>query len=61
MKRNISDIPFEESEEGRRYVIPAADAVIVFYSITKDEDGTITDADFNFVARDEFDRTYSLL
>ena len=39
----------------------AQDAVLVFYSITRDADGTITDADFNFVARDEFERTYSWL
>lgn len=39
----------------------AIDAVIVFYSITRETDGTITDADFNFVAGDEFRRTYSLL
>lgn len=39
----------------------AADAVIVFYSITRNADGNITDADFNFVAREEFDRTYSRL
>lgn len=38
----------------------AADAVIVFYSIEKDQDGTITDADFNFVSRDEFDKTYTI-
>ena len=36
----------------------AKDAVIVFYSITKDADGIITDADFNFVERGEFEKTY---
>ncbi|MBO5784761.1 MAG: hypothetical protein J6R05_01675, partial [Bacteroidaceae bacterium] len=36
----------------------AKDAVLVFYSIDRAEDGTIRDADFNFVARDEFDKTY---
>ncbi|MBR5311978.1 MAG: hypothetical protein IKU40_03745, partial [Clostridia bacterium] len=35
----------------------AADAVIVFYSITRDANGAVTDADFNFVAGDEFERT----
>lgn len=40
--------------------VAAADAVIVFYSITYDEAGTVVDADWNFVARDEFDRTYSI-
>lgn len=39
----------------------AADAVIVFYSISYDEKGGITDADFNFVQREEFDRTYTIL
>lgn len=39
----------------------AADAVIVFYGITRNDDGTIADADFNFVSREEFDRTYSRL
>ena len=37
------------------------DAVIVFYSIERDENGEIRDAEFNFVARDEFDKTYELL
>lgn len=34
------------------------DAVLIFYSVTRAEDGSITDAAFNFVVRDEFDRTY---
>lgn len=38
----------------------AKDAVIVFYQITRNEDGEITDVDFNFVARDEFEKTYEL-
>lgn len=37
------------------------DAVIVFYSIERDGNGEIRDAEFNFVARDEFDKTYELL
>ncbi len=37
------------------------DAVIVFYRIIKDEAGRITDADFNFVAGDEFRETYEIL
>lgn len=36
----------------------AKDAVLVFYKIERDEDGKIRDIDFNFVARDEFDKTY---
>lgn len=38
-----------------------ADAMIVFYSISYGEDGEVIDADFNFVARDEFERTYSMM
>ncbi|MDM8123992.1 hypothetical protein [Mediterraneibacter glycyrrhizinilyticus] len=37
------------------------DAVIVIYRISRDESGKITDADFNFVAGTEFDKTYELL
>jgi len=37
------------------------DAVIVFYSIAYAADGSISDADFNFVAKTEFDSTYSLV
>ena len=36
----------------------ARDAVVVFYAIRRDEQGGIIDVDFNFVVRDEFDRTY---
>lgn len=39
----------------------AKDAVIVFYELKRDCDGTILDADFNFVAREEFDRTYDIV
>ncbi len=38
----------------------ARDAVVVFYEITRDVNGAITDIDFNFVARDEFNRSYEL-
>lgn len=41
------------------WLTAAKDAVIVFYGVTKDEAGNITDADFNFVARSEFEQTYS--
>lgn len=37
------------------------DAVLVFYCISRDEAGNIIDADFNFVERAEFDRTYTIL
>ena len=36
-------------------------AVLVIYRVDRDERGTITDADFNFVAGDEFEKTYQLL
>lgn len=36
-------------------------AVLVFYSITRAADGTITDADYNLVVRDEFEKTYTVL
>jgi len=39
----------------------AKDAVVLFYSITRDADGTITDADFNFISKNEFDQTYTWL
>lgn len=38
--------------------VAAADAMIVFYSITYDENGMVLDADYNFVAREEFDKSY---
>lgn len=40
------------------WLTAAADAILVFYGVTRNEDGTITDADFNFVARKEFESTY---
>lgn len=39
----------------------AEDAVIVFYRIERSGTGEITDVEFNFVAGDEFARTYELL
>ena len=33
-------------------------AVVVFYDIARDTKGKITDIDFNFVAHDEFNRSY---
>lgn len=37
------------------------DAVLVFYSLTYGENGVVQDADFNFVERSEFDKTYDIL
>ena len=37
------------------------DSIIVFYDVAHDETGAITDVDFNFVARDEFEKTYDVI
>lgn len=37
------------------------DAVIVYYSVQKNLEGEIQDIDFNFVARNEFEKTYDVL
>lgn len=37
----------------------AKDAVLVFYNISYNDDGSVRDAEFNFVKREEFDKTYS--
>lgn len=37
------------------------DAVIIFYNVAYDQDGKITDVEFNFVEKTEFDRTYSII
>ena len=34
------------------------DAAIVAYSVARDAEGQVTDVDFNFVVRDEFERLY---
>lgn len=41
--------------------VAAEDAMIVFYSISYDDAGNVTDCDWNFVVRGEFDRTYSVI
>lgn len=59
----------DEGSEDRYYSAPLwgdiltarNDCMIVFYSVTIDEDGAVRDADFNFVARDEFDKTYDVI
>ena len=38
----------------------AKDAVLVIYNISYNDDGSVRDAEFNFVKREEFDRTYSI-
>lgn len=62
-------LTFHEEEPERYFQAPlwgtklsaARDAVIVFYRIVRDGAGRITDADFNFVAGDEFKKTYDIL
>ena len=57
----------DESSSDRRYSaelwgtteVAAEDAVIVFYSISYDEAGKVIDAEFNFVAHEEFEKAYS--
>ena len=39
----------------------AEDAMIVFYSISYDDEGKVIDAEYNFVERQEFEKTYSVL
>lgn len=36
-------------------------AVLVFYSISYEDDGAVKDAEYNFVERKEFDRTYDVI
>lgn len=62
-------LTFHEDEPNRYFQAPlwgtmlsaARNAVIVFYRIDRDESGKILDAEFNFVARDEFEKTYEIL
>ncbi len=42
-------------------LIASSDAALVFYEITRNSDGKITDAEFNFVDRETFDETYELI
>lgn len=64
-----NQLTFHEDDPNRFFRAPlwgtklsaAKDAVIVFYRIDRDEEGKICHVEFNFVARDEFDRTYDLL
>lgn len=62
-------LTIDETSDEQRYSaelwgtkeVAAADAVIVFYSISYDEDGVVEEADFNFVARNEFEKTYTVI
>lgn len=59
----------DEASAERRYTaelwgtteVAAENAMIVFYSISYDDAGNVTDCDWNFVERGEFDRTYSVI
>ena len=59
----------DETSSDRRYSaqlwgtteVAAEDAMIVFYSISYDDAGNVTDCDWNFVERSEFDKTYSII
>ena len=39
----------------------ARDAIVVLYDVTKESTGTIKDISFNFIDRDEFNRTYNVI
>lgn len=62
-------LAIDRASSDRRYTaelwgtteIAAEDAMIVFYNISYDDAGNVTDAEYNFVERSEFDRTYSVL
>lgn len=43
------------------WLYAAKDAVIVFYQIRYDASGEISDIEFNFVAREEFEKIYDIL
>ena len=59
----------DEASSDRRYTAPlwgttevaAEDAIFVFYSFSYDDAGDVTDCDWNFVERGEFERTYSVI
>ena len=56
-----------EEHPERFYTVPlwgtveAADinAVLIFYSITYENDGTVKDASFNLIEKSEFEKTYN--
>lgn len=59
----------DETSEERYFTAPlwgsilsaAKDAVVIFYRIDQDNRGNITDIDYNFVAREEFEKSYTVL
>lgn len=62
-------LTLNENDEKKYFTAPlwgtflsaARNAVIVFYEIERDKTGKIMDAEFNFVERKEFEKTYKLL
>lgn len=38
----------------------AQDSTVVFYDIFRDDNGAVTDVSFNFVVKEEFDRSYTI-
>ena len=59
----------DKTSSDRRYTaqlwgtreVAAEDAMLIFYSISYDDAGNVTDCDWNFVERGEFYRTYSVI
>ena len=59
----------DKTSSDRRYAaqlwgtreVAAEDAMLIFYSISYDDAGNVTDCDWNFVERGEFYRTYSVI
>lgn len=57
-----------EQEEERYFTAPISntiesapkDAILMFYSIIYAEDGSVTDAEYNFVVREEFEKDYHI-
>lgn len=43
------------------YLNADIDAILVFYSINRNSAGEIVDADFNFISKNEFEKTYEFI
>ena len=52
---------YYEAELWETKEVAAADAMIVFYSISYDKEGNVLDCDWNFVERNEFNKIYSII
>lgn len=59
----------DETSEEKYFTAPlwgtmlsaAKNAMIIFYELLWDRDGKVVEADFNFVARSEFEKTYNMI